>query len=49
MNRIKLTIVAALLPLLAFSQTTVVEGTSAQPVEPQKDSTEFVSVADIVK
>ena len=49
MNRIKLTIVAALLPLLAFSQTTVVEGTSAQPAEPQKDSTEFVSVADIVK
>lgn len=49
MNRIKLTIVAALLPLLAFSQTTVVEGTSAQSVEPQKDSTEFVSVADIVK
>ena len=49
MKRTKLTIVAALLPLLAFSQTTVVEGTSAQPVEPQKDSTEFVSVADIVK
>ena len=49
MKRTKLTIIAALLPLLAFSQTTVVEGTGDQSVEPRKDSTEFVSIADIVK